>query len=143
MDIIHSLMKELYSSFFISQFSTAFTCFANSPPLPFIYQDCYAIHMEVRRIPNSLKKYRRLAGLSQKEVAAFLGLQKSSCISRWEKGACLPGTAYLFRLSMLYKTVPNHLYYDFWQTLKKESLAKEVELLTHHESLMSNEIFYL
>jgi Predicted transcriptional regulator with C-terminal CBS domains len=91
--------------------------------------------MERSRIPNSLKKYRRLAGYSQKEVSRVLGLQQSSCISRWEKGFSLPGTEYLFRLSFLYKTVPNHLYQDVCKTWKDECLINEQKLIAHDEPI--------
>ena len=78
--------------------------------------------MEKSRIPNSLKKYRRLTGYSQKQVAKVLGLKQSSCISQWEKGMSLPGAKQLFRLSFLYKTLPNHLYHDLCRTWKDECL---------------------
>ena len=35
-----------------------------------------------------------MSGLSQRKVAASLGLQETSCISRWEKGEYLPGIEY-------------------------------------------------
>ena len=82
-----------------------------------------------------------MSELSQKKVAAILGLQQTSCISRWEKGLCLPGTEYLFRLSLLYKTLPSNLYFDFWQHLKQESIAKEQKLLTQYESFISNNTY--
>jgi transcriptional regulator with XRE-family HTH domain len=90
--------------------------------------------MEHRRIPNSLKKYRRISGLSQKTVAAFLGMQQTYLISRWEKGVCLPNMENLFRLSLLYKTPPNNLYFELWQRLKLDAIAKEQKLLAHKES---------
>jgi transcriptional regulator with XRE-family HTH domain len=76
--------------------------------------------MENGRIPNRLKKYRRLAGFSQTQVAQFLALQNSSCVSKWEKGLALPGIIQLFKLCLLYKTVPNHLYSELWQIIKQE-----------------------
>lgn len=90
--------------------------------------------MEERRIPNSLKKYRRIAGLSQKKVAIFLGMNQTYLISRWEKGICLPNLKNLFRLCILYKTPSNSLYLDLWEKLEKESVSKEQKLLTHDES---------
>lgn len=97
--------------------------------------------MERRRIPNSLKKYRRMSGLSQRKVAASLGLQETSCISRWEKGEYMPGIEYLFRLSLLYKTSPTNLYYDLWHQLNQELTIKDQKLLAQHESNINNETY--
>jgi DNA polymerase elongation subunit (family B) len=42
-----------------------------------------------RRIPHSLRRYRRVAGLSQKKVTAALGLNKITSISGWQQGKCI------------------------------------------------------
>ncbi len=88
--------------------------------------------MERSRIPNSLKKYRRIAGLSQVQVAAILGL-KSSCVCLWEHGVHIPNMKYLFQLSILYNTSPDVLYGDFFHSLKHK-------LSAHHEPIISNTI---
>jgi transcriptional regulator with XRE-family HTH domain len=93
--------------------------------------------MEQGRIPNRLKKYRRLAGFSQCEAAELLDLKNTSCISRWEKGKSVPSLRYIFKLSLLYRTHPVHLYPDIWQQLKKELQEKESSvsaksLINHH-----------
>lgn len=80
--------------------------------------------MEVGRIPNRLKKYRRLAGYSQKEVSAKLGLRNGCYISRWEKGLGYPSIPALFKLSGLYHTHPIHLYPELWQSIKRELLSE-------------------
>lgn len=89
--------------------------------------------MEQSRIPNSLKKYRRLAGYSQKQVAQILGLKQSSCISQWESGTSSPRVKQLFQLSFVYKTIPNHLYFDLCRTWKEECLLEEQKLYSHKE----------
>lgn len=99
--------------------------------------------MEQRRIPNRLKKYRRLFCFSQKEVARLLGLKDTSPLSRWEKGISLPGLMHLFRLSRIYKAMPNELYFDLWQNISKDILAKENNLLTQPESIIANEVYQL
>jgi transcriptional regulator with XRE-family HTH domain len=98
--------------------------------------------MERGRIPNSLKRYRRLAGLSQKRVALTLGLQQAT-LSRWEKGMALPGIRYLFQLSLLYRALPNDLYSDLWQVLKHEAFEHNEKLLAEEEAFISNETYYL
>ncbi len=92
--------------------------------------------MEKGRIPNRLKKYRRWAGLSQRTVADELGVTPS-CISRWERGLDFPGIR-LFHLSILYRTLPNHLYFDYLETLKREFVSKHLQqpepvLISPHE----------
>jgi len=98
--------------------------------------------MEHSRIPNSLKRHRRLAGLSQKRVALFLGVHPYR-VGRWEKGKSLPGVEYLFRVSILYRTLPNNLYFDYWQTLKTDALAKERKLFAPGEPFNTNDPFFV
>ena len=53
----------------------------------------YSIHMEYstyKKIPNSLRKYRKEKGLSQKDVAGFLRIKDNTLISRWESGESIP-----------------------------------------------------
>jgi transcriptional regulator with XRE-family HTH domain len=99
--------------------------------------------MEHSRIPNSLKRYRRIAGYSQKEVGVLLQLQKSSNLSRWEKGLSFPGTKYLFQLCILYKTLPENIYSEVWDKISLEVKRHEKELLAQQESLVSKEKYYL
>ena len=99
--------------------------------------------MEHGRIPNNLKRYRRIAGLSQKKVAAVLGLQHTNCISRWEKGLCLPGSESLFRLSLLYRTLPTNLYLDFWQYLQHDADTRAQKLLPQDEPCSSSETYFV
>jgi DNA-binding XRE family transcriptional regulator len=70
--------------------------------------------MEQGRFPNKLKRYRRIAGYSQKKVARVLGLADTSMISRWEQGAVLPSLLYTFKLSKLYHTLPHELFDLLW-----------------------------
>jgi len=81
-----------------------------------------------RRIPNRLKRYRRLAGHSQKEASQIVGLAGTCSLSRWEKGRGFPSIPMLFKLSLLYKTHPIHLYQDLWQTIKYEQECFEQDL---------------
>ena len=98
--------------------------------------------MESGRIPNRLKKYRRLAGFSQKEAAEMIGLNNASCLSRWEKGLSIPTLPHIFKLSLLYRTHPIHLYQEFWQILKEDIAKKESTLAAHPEHI-TNQNYYL
>lgn len=79
-------------------------------------------------VPNRLKRYRRIAGLSQKRAARLIGLSNTSALCKWEKGKALPSLPFLFKLSVVYSTHPVHLYQDFWQSLKTD-IEKENEPL--------------
>ena len=78
-------------------------------------------------IPNRLKKYRRIAGYSQKEVAKILGFRSTGRISRWEKGVSMPSLKNLLKLSFLYSTLPAELYADLWDDVRKELGTKKLE----------------
>jgi transcriptional regulator with XRE-family HTH domain len=72
-----------------------------------------------KNIPNNLKKFRTLMGYSQEDVHKKLGLKTRSVITKWESGTRMPGGENLLKLSVLYKTLANELYY----TLTKEIQA--------------------
>jgi len=75
---------------------------------------------DLKKIPNCLSKYRRQKGLSQKEVARILGFKKSSIISKWEKGICLPSTTSLLKLACLYGRQVEALFVDLYKKIKEE-----------------------
>lgn len=77
-----------------------------------------------KTIPNRLWRYRKLAGYSQKDVAAILGIYNTSMISRWESGQSMPSGENLIKLSKLYKTLVNELYYELGKEYEKD-LFKE------------------
>jgi transcriptional regulator with XRE-family HTH domain len=64
---------------------------------------------------NNLKRYRRLLGYSQKDVATILGLKSTNRISNWEQGKAAPSIANLLDLSILYATLPAELYSDLYK----------------------------
>jgi transcriptional regulator with XRE-family HTH domain len=80
------------------------------------------------QIPNSLRFYRKRAGLTQQEVAQILGLGKrgDDSIMRWEKGYRLPNVINWFKLSILYKVSPEELYTEFFKEMGKD-FAKKVK----------------
>lgn len=83
------------------------------------------------QILNSLKKHRKIMGYRQIDVAFLLGLNNTSRISRWEKGLSLPNTINLIKLSIIYRTFPNELYFDLLLELRHELLKKEVTVLAN------------
>lgn len=82
---------------------------------------------EKKIIPNRLWKYRMLMGFQQKEVAYRLGLENTAMISRWEKGLAMPSGENLLKLSKLYKTLVNELYYELGKEYERELYPEEFE----------------
>lgn len=89
--------------------------------------------MEYSRLPNRLKTYRLGVCLSQKQVAKKLGLSNTSKLSRWEQGHIYPSIEQIFRLCVLYKTIPQLLFTDLWYTISQSFFQKENNLLAQHE----------
>lgn len=73
-----------------------------------------------RNIPNRLRKYRRLAGYKQKDVAQILGLRCTNRLSRWEQGRSLPSLSNVLKLSALYKTLVEELYFELLKENRME-----------------------
>ena len=71
--------------------------------------------------------HRRIMGYTQRHVATLLGLHDTVPISSWEKGASLPNTVNLIKLSLIYRTYPNELYDDLFLSLREELKAREFE----------------
>lgn len=59
-------------------------------------------------------------GYEQKDIAYLLGLKSHSCVSEWEQGKKNPSIENLLLLSILYRTLPDQLYYDLRFELQKE-----------------------
>jgi transcriptional regulator with XRE-family HTH domain len=95
--------------------------------------------MKGKRIPNSLKKYRKRAGLKQKEVAKIIGLKSSSLISRWERGICFPKPLNMFKLAILYQTMVDALFYDVRRTLIEEIKESKRNVMNEGENMMTKE----
>ena len=63
----------------------------------------------------------------QKQVAALLGIHPAQ-LSQWESGLKLPSTINLLKLGIIYRTLPNDLYFEYYQELKVCIKNKEWEL---------------
>ena len=59
-------------------------------------------------------------GYSQRQVARLLGLKCASRISRWESGERFPGIRNLIKLSILYHTLVDNLYYELRENIRTE-----------------------
>ncbi len=76
-----------------------------------------------KRIPNCLRKYRKMSGYTQREVARILGLRNAGMISRWEKGRRMPAPFNMFRLAALYRTMVDALFIDLVRAARRELQA--------------------
>jgi hypothetical protein len=79
-----------------------------------------------RPIPNSLRLHRKTMGYTQRHVATLLALHDAVPVSLWEKGATLPSTVNLIKLSLIYRTYPNELYREVFHCFREELRDKEL-----------------
>jgi transcriptional regulator with XRE-family HTH domain len=82
-----------------------------------------------KKIPNLLRKYRKVNGFKQQDVAEILGMKSTSKISRWEKGECIPNMVNAFRISILYCVMVDSLFIDLLHELRKETKKRMDEYL--------------
>jgi len=80
-------------------------------------------------IPNNLKKFRRMMGFSQKDVAQALGFKSASCISRWESGEVMPAPESIFKLSFLYSTLSDQLFGDLCTEIRDSLREKKLAMM--------------
>lgn len=85
-----------------------------------------------QRNGKKLRKHRKLMGLSQVDVAKELHLKSSAIISRWERGITQPSLDNALRLSALYKTLVNELFWDLF-TEYRDELFKQDEKHKGHD----------
>jgi transcriptional regulator with XRE-family HTH domain len=78
-----------------------------------------------RLVRNRLKRFRRIAGMKQLEIARKLGMKCTERISRWEKGTASPNLENLLKLSLLYQAPPHELYPDYMEELKDDMDLQE------------------
>lgn len=61
------------------------------------------------RIGEHLKTARKKAGLTQREVAIQLGLNRKNTISDWETNTSVPDLQYVLQLVLLYDVTADEL----------------------------------
>jgi transcriptional regulator with XRE-family HTH domain len=94
--------------------------------------------IDVSRIPNSLRRARKIAGFTQRQVARKLGIQGTSRISRWEKGLSVPNVTNLLKLSILYRVMPHELYHDYISSLSQELLSDALTYVSENDGRYIN-----
>ncbi len=78
-----------------------------------------------KKIINRLRKYRKLMGYTQMQVALKLGYSCTSQISRWEEGLSMPSAINLLKLSIIFGRLPTDLYFDSYLELRSILLKKD------------------
>jgi len=68
-----------------------------------------------RYIGYRLRDARKRMHLSQDQVKRALGFRSANRISQWENGTRVPGVRNLIKLSTLYKTPTEELFYEMRQ----------------------------
>jgi repressor LexA len=66
----------------------------------------------MKTIQNSLRHYRELKGLTQQQVADYMGFKSTARISKWEKGVQYPHVNNLFKLAKLFGVKGEDLYFQ-------------------------------
>jgi transcriptional regulator with XRE-family HTH domain len=85
----------------------------------------WVMKRQKKAIPNFLRKFRSLMGFSQTEIARRLNHKSTNRISRWEQGLSMPNPENLFKLALLYKTMPTELYSDLNRKFMAELFPEE------------------
>ena len=86
--------------------------------------------VELIKIPNNLRRYRKAIGLKQKDVAEILNLKSAGMISRWENGVCLPSLLNAFKIAGLYSVLVDALFFPLIRMIKRKIMERE-EYLKH------------
>ena len=76
------------------------------------------------RHPNKLQHFRLLNGLTEKQVAKYLGIKNEITITRWENSEAMPKNSYLvLKLAILYKVMIFDLYPSQYMSAQNEIAA--------------------
>ena len=84
-------------------------------------------------IGNKLRVSRKLAGLNQKEVCSRLGFKSAARLAKWEQGKSFPSTINLLKLSALYSTLANDLYFELYLRFKEEYHSQKPHIIFKKE----------
>jgi transcriptional regulator with XRE-family HTH domain len=87
------------------------------------------------QIPNRLRRYRKIMGYSQRDVARLLGMKSPSRISKWESGKRIPSIRNLIKLSILYHTLIENLYYDLREAILAEYQERNKKVAKSNENI--------
>ena len=75
-------------------------------------------------------------GYSQREVATKIGLNNGNPLSEWELGKKYPSMQNLFKLCIVYRTLPSSLYEAEFLRLR-ETLSENAHLISEEDESVS------
>jgi transcriptional regulator with XRE-family HTH domain len=81
--------------------------------------------MEVKHTTNRLLLYRKRMELSQKQVAAILGLKNIAILSHYERGTSRPSLQRALGLEIVYRVPVAFLFPELYEEIREEVRAKE------------------
>lgn len=83
-----------------------------------------------RQIPNTIRKYRKIKGYSQKRLAKQLGVS-IALISHWEQGVTMPGFVNIIKLCVLFEVTPTELYHTLFDRVREYYYQKQETTLEY------------
>jgi transcriptional regulator with XRE-family HTH domain len=88
--------------------------------------------------PNKLRQYRLKMGLSEKQVAVYLGFKNEKVIMGWESGNAMPKNAlYIIMLATMYHVHIQDLYPEQYRQAVKKVVANTKKLKIKQEKVRS------
>lgn len=81
--------------------------------------------MEVKHTTNRLLLYRKRMELSQKQVAAILGLKNIAILSHYERGTSRPSLQRALGLEIVYRVPVAFLFPELYEEIREEIREKE------------------
>src|SRR5438132_4948129 len=81
--------------------------------------------MEVKHTTNRLLLYRKRMELSQKQVAAILGLKNIAILSHYERGTTRPSLKRALGLEIVYRVPVAFLFPELYEEIREEVREKE------------------
>ena len=85
--------------------------------------------MEESPATNRLMLYRKRMQLSQKQVAAILGLKNAAVLSHYEHGASLPPLQRALGLEIIYRVPVAFLFPELYEKIRADIRDKESRII--------------
>ena len=89
--------------------------------------------MEDKNTTNRLVLYRKRMRLSQKQVAAILGLRNASILSNYERGTSRPSLERALALETIYRVPVAFLFPELYERIRARVREKESRIPRRHK----------
>ncbi len=96
-----------------------------------------------QKYKNKLCIVRKKIGLEQKQVAALLGHKTTDQISRYERGAKLPGLKTAIKLGIVYHLPIQVLFYGFYEACLNEIKKQQINQNKSEKDLALSKVQFL